>query len=114
MQQRALNSYPADLPQERGYPPDFESLLRHLVPSGSRRAIMAVLGNRASWSAICHWKKGRRRVPQWVRDRIAQESHRIALAAMALPPPIPEKGRALAAWRAEQAAKKGKAPDKGA
>ncbi len=51
-------------------PTKFDAAIRALFPSGRRQEIIDALDNRATWSAICHWRKGRRGPPQWVIDRL--------------------------------------------
>lgn len=38
--------------------------------SGRRRTILAVLDNRVTWGAVKHWRKGRRRAPQWALQAV--------------------------------------------
>jgi hypothetical protein len=44
--------------------------IRALVPSGRRREILELFGNRVTWGAIRHWRKGRYKPPQWAIDRL--------------------------------------------
>ena len=45
-----------------------DTAIRRLVPSGRRRDILALFGNRVTWGAIAHWRKGRVKPPQWAVD----------------------------------------------
>lgn len=51
--------------------PTIRDLARAVLPPPVlRRDILAALNNRVGWSAIQHWEKGRRRVPQWAIDAL--------------------------------------------
>ena len=49
-----------------------DAAISSVVPSGNRRAILAIFENRITWGAIRHWRKGRRTPPQWARKLIAE------------------------------------------
>lgn len=74
--------------------PAIDRAIKALVPSGRRREILALFGNRVSWSAIRHWRKGRAKPPQWVVDQLQQ---RYAAPIMEIEPAAPN-GAKLLAW----------------
>jgi hypothetical protein len=76
--------------------PPMDRVIRVLVPSGSRREIRALFGDRVSWSAIKHWRKGRTKPPQWAVDRVRQHA-----AAIFELQDASEPGAALMAWIAK-------------
>ena len=49
------------------------SLLKQLARAESRTEILAYLGGRTTWSAICHWDQGRRRIPDWLLTFLERE-----------------------------------------
>ena len=85
-------------------PPAFNRALALLVPNNNHRALRAVFDNRVTVRAIRHWRKGRRRIPQWARDCLTQRLAPIAeLPAQindAPPPWIP--GTGLREYRARK------------
>ena len=91
----------------------------HLAPAMrllglSNRELRKLLGDRATDSAIRHWKHGRRTTPQWAiaildnalaRDIAERQAERRRLAIV----PNYRPGSAAAAWRQRRAAQKEKA-----
>ena len=81
-------------PPRHPSPVPMDTAIRRLVPSGRRADVRALFQNRATWSAICHWRKGRVKPPQWavdcLRDYIAPV---LAIEANTKP-----NGAALIAW----------------
>ena len=73
--------------------PPMDRAIRGLVPSGSRRAILALFDNRATWSAIRHWRKGRAKPPQWAVDILKARAAPILELEAQKP-----TGEALIAW----------------
>jgi hypothetical protein len=70
-----------------------EHAIRVFAPSGSRADILALFQNRASFSAIQHWRKGRREPPQWAVDLLQTRAAPIMRLKAGVGP-----GRALIAW----------------
>jgi len=62
-------SHYANFPAETRTTPPIDQLIRNLVPSGRHRDILNLLDNRVTWSAVKHWRKGRRGTPRWVVER---------------------------------------------
>jgi hypothetical protein len=85
--------HPKPLPAHNRSPTTFERAIKALAPSGSRREIRALFGNRASWAAIQHWKAGRRDPPQWAIDCLRER-----VAPIMDLRPGPGTGTALIAW----------------
>ena len=67
--------------------------IRALVPSGERREILALFDNRASWSAIRHWRAGRWGPPAWAVDCLQQR-----VAPVMELKPVAARGVMLMAW----------------
>lgn len=95
--------------------PPFEIALRAVAPGRSHREIVRdLLGNRASKSALKHWRKGRRAPPQWVCDIIQGEARKQAaqiISESELAKPgcgrrAPHIGMGLKRWRANRAKEK--------
>ncbi len=51
-------------------PHPIDAAIRSLVPSGSRRDILALFDNQITWGAIKHWRKGRHAPSAWAKERI--------------------------------------------
>ena len=99
-------------------PQEFDRCLLTLVPSRNRVAIRQLFNNRASWSAIKHWRKGRRRVPDWAREALSGQIARSASALQerqqslaGLPRQMPADIAQLNRWRLQRALEKEKAPN---
>lgn len=81
-------------PQSHPKPVPIDIAIRRLVPSGSRREILALFGNRVTWGAIAHWRKGRVEPPQWAVDSLRA----YVAPVLAIEPRTTIKGAALIAW----------------
>ena len=93
--------------QDQGGLAPFGLVLRVLIPSGSIRESVALFDGRASWSAIEHWRRGRRQAPQWARDIIDAKWRELdALKRNAMAAKGARAGDALRAWHARQRAQK--------
>lgn len=66
MQTQQARNAVADPTVPHSVVPLFDAACRAV--SDRRRDILSVLRNRVSWQATQHWRKGRRRVPQWALD----------------------------------------------
>ena len=81
-------------PQRHPSPLPIDIAIRRLVPSGRRRDVLALFQNRATWSAVCHWRKGRVLPPQWAVDLLRA----YVAPVMAIEANTKPTGAALIAW----------------
>jgi len=53
-----------------------------LARDGRRQLMIAALDKQATWGQIKHWRAGRRKVPEWVKqklkEKLAARAHRAA------------------------------------
>ena len=83
---------PAPIPENRRTTA-FDRALRALIPLGTQAEILALFHGRAAWSAIRHWRAGRRGPPQWAIDCLRQRAALVAVIEAG-----PGRGGALMAW----------------
>ena len=81
-------------PIDHPRPVPIDTAIRRLVPSGRRRDVLALFQNRATWSAVCHWRKGRVLPPQWAVDLLRA----YVAPVMAIEANTKPTGAALIAW----------------
>src|ERR1700722_5634373 len=72
-----LPKHPNRSPVPSGSVAALNKVIRAFAPSGSHREVLALFHNRVTWSAIQHWRKGRRHVPQWAIDCLMQRAEPI-------------------------------------
>lgn len=94
--------HPSQVPPGTRASPPIVAAIRVLAPSGSRRDIRALFGNRVHWPCIHHWLKGRRKPPQWAVDCLLARVAPVFLLEAA-----PAPGTALQAWIARHGRPRG-------
>ena len=101
------------------YASAFEGALLAALPwtvwtyPGLRKGIIAILGKRASYGSIQHWRSGRRDPPQWACDLLADYLRGRAAAMLAAADEVQAVGqgerRGVAATAARKAKRRAKA-----
>lgn len=96
----------------------FDAAIRQLVPSANRKDTLALFHNQISFSGLRHWRKGRRSIPQWAKDLVAEalahgaRRYEQSLAELQAAPRVSHLGYApnILAWNARQKEKAGDKP----
>lgn len=99
-QEKLGRSYKGRATLVRGRPGNLTSLaIECLFPwsigsyPGHRRAVLAILPRPVTWGAVQHWKTGRKRMPVWACEALADYLERRAAADLALAGRLREAAR---------------------
>ena len=63
--EHVASSQPRAVPHEI-----FDQAVRLACPDGTHKSLLALFENRVTIRAIRHWRKGRRRPPEWAKERL--------------------------------------------
>ena len=109
MSERLLSEHDESFPPV-SVPAEIDRALKELFPGRcggiDRAKMLALFDNRVTREAISHWRKGRRHMPQWARDRLiaAASVPRCSNAELLkkIPAPDYKPGAGLRRWRASK------------
>ena len=92
----------------------FDAAMLALVPTRHRASMLSLLGGRVSYDTLRHWRRGLRKPPAWVLDRVRSlllaraENYRTVADQLASIQP-PSSAPNILAWNARRAKERDRA-----